>query len=474
MEKFDWIFIGSKLTNIIAIKEIISSNKNSKIALLSSSSIGGHFSEIEINNKIYDPGTVFHEFTSFNNSDQNNIKDYNPKIRNDLGKYYFYCEKYIRKNIDLEKSIKPKMLYKGNLYDDIIMSNSFETFYKLPFKNKIHKDLSLIIKNNNQKFHPKDKGYKEVYKSVSYKEASLNNHGNTLHHEIFEPFFQKMTNRSTDKLLALYSRVAWLPLYYPETIFDILNDKKIKIKSTEFHYPKEGFIGALAKNIYSKSIDMGLNHLTERINFKETARTLNEGIISFVNGSLIKGEKIIFSDKFEKLINKSFLDDDSRMELEGWSVNLLFITVDKIAIKKKFSCIYFPEEDSLLYRLRYQPNLKNENQEEAKLIIELNPEYTFSRGYKEVKDILVDVLRTLVEADLIKVGFSLRLEKELKLYNGVSLPSSENINKLRMQMDLAAKYFPKIAFPSLNGFFQDTLNDQVLKGLTIGINNKST
>ena len=128
--------------------------------------------------------------------------------------------------------------FKGNLYDDIIMSNSFDTFNKLPIRNNIKKELSEIIKNDNKDFHPKDKGYKAIYKSISYKEASLNNHGNTLHNEIFEPFFQKMTNRSSDELLALYSRVAWLPLYYPETIYDILNNKKIFNNKNLFSFTK--------------------------------------------------------------------------------------------------------------------------------------------------------------------------------------------------------------------------------------------
>ena len=35
-------------------------------------------------------------------------------------------------------------------------------------------------------------------------------------------------------------------------------------------------------------------------------------------------------------------------------------------------------------------------------------------------------------------------------------------------MDLAEKIYPAIIFPSLNVFFQDNLNDQVLKGIKIG------
>ena len=469
MKIFDLIFIGSKLTNIIAIKEILDRNDKRKVALLSpTSSIGGHFSSLNINEKIYDPGTVLHEFTSFNNSKHNNINEYNPKIRNDAGRYYSHVENYIRKNIDIYKIIKPQMLYKGKLYDDIIFSNSFETFNKLPIKKNINRDLSLIIKSNKKDFHPKDKYYKEIYKSISYREASLNNHGKTLHYKIFEPFFQKMTNRSTDKLLALYSRVAWLPLYYPETIYDILNDKRISINTTEFHYPSEGFIGALAKSIYSKSMQKGLNHFTNKINFKETINKLNKGIILFENGSSIKGEKIIYSDALNKLIEKSSLNDYSCLELEAWSINLLFTSIDKHAIKKLFSCIYFPEKTSLFYRIRHQPNLENERKEEAKLIIELNPDYISSKGYKVTKQILDEVYRTLIEVNLIRSGYPLRLENELTLYNCISLPNADNLFKLQVQMDSAAKRYPEIIFPSLNGFFADTLNDQVLKGLKIG------
>ena len=472
MELFDFLFIGSKLTNLIAIKEILDLDKNKKIALFSPSNmIGGHFSSLKINGITYDPGTVLHEFTSFNNLINNDIYEYNPKIRNNAGIYYSSVEKYIRKYIKLNEIIKPKMLYKNKLYDDIIFSNSYQTFNKLPIKNLINKELSLILKNNKNVLHPKDKHLKDIYKSISYKEASLNNHGKTLHYEIFEPFFEKMTNRSTDKLLALYSRVAWLPLYYPETIYDLVNNKIVNIDSTRFHYPSQGFIGALANNIYSKSIQLGLNHFTAKIDYKKTMYKLNEGIIIFENGDSIKGNKVIYSETLDKLIDKSSIKDKSFFKLDAWSVKLLFTTIEKEAIKILFSCIYFPEKCSLPYRIRYQPNLENECKDKAKFIIELNSDYILSKGYENTQKIINEVLITLVDNNIIKSGYKLTLENELTLNNCISLPNIKNISKLQRQMDIASKIFPKLEFPSLNGFFADTLNDQILKGLKLGRTN---
>ena len=81
------------MTNIVAISQIIKNNPKKNIALVSpQSSIGGHFSSLRINNLIFDPGSIFYEFTSFNNSDSDDIYKYNPYIRNDAGRYYKLVE----------------------------------------------------------------------------------------------------------------------------------------------------------------------------------------------------------------------------------------------------------------------------------------------------------------------------------------------------------------------------------------------
>ena len=87
-----------------------------------------------------------------------------------------------------------------------------------------------------------------------------------------------MTNR-TDKLLALYSRVAWLPLYYPETIYALVKGENLKIDPTKFNYPLNGYMGYLAETLYNRSKELGLRHYDEKIiSFKE----INDGFIKVV------------------------------------------------------------------------------------------------------------------------------------------------------------------------------------------------
>ena len=66
MDSFDYIFIGSKLTNIVALNQVLKNNPRKKVALIApEEGIGGHFSSRKIDGITFDPGTVMHEFTSF-------------------------------------------------------------------------------------------------------------------------------------------------------------------------------------------------------------------------------------------------------------------------------------------------------------------------------------------------------------------------------------------------------------------------
>ena len=69
---------------------------------------------------------------------------------------------------------------------------------------------------------------------------------------------------------------------------------------------------------------------------------------------------------------------------------------------------------------------------------------------------------------ILKDGYKINLEKEINLKKCITFPNLKNINKIKLQKEYTENNYPFVKFPSLEGFFSDTLNDQIIKGIIIG------
>ena len=252
-----------------------------------------------------------------------------------------------------------------------------------------------------------------------------------------------------------------------ETILDLLSNRKVDIPPTYFHYPKKGFIGELAKSLYDEALEYGLIHFKESFVYEEL---LKKRILKIGNKK-ITSNKIFYVNPFNKLIdgnNQIHIKQCKRFD--AWSVLLFFAKIDKNAISENFSCIYFPEESTLPYRVRLQPCLSNEDNTNAKLIFEMNPDFLEDRGFEDNEVIINHIYKDLVKHSILKEGYNLKLIKDFKLKDCIAFPNPKNLATVKEQQKMASLLFPDINFPSLEGNFSDTFNDQIIKGLIIGNN----
>lgn len=102
--------------------------------------------------------------------------------------------------------------------------------------------------NTSDEHHARYKGSSALYDTLCYHDASVANHGATLHHQFIEPLVNKATNLASAQLSARHHRLFWAPLYYPETLLDAFKGKD-SLRATTFHYPRAGNIGALAQRL---------------------------------------------------------------------------------------------------------------------------------------------------------------------------------------------------------------------------------
>ena len=87
------------------------------------------------------------------------------------------------------------------------------------------------------------------FASLDFEQASIANHGYTFHDTFIEPFCRKVTGLDTSVLSALYHRLAWAPLFYPETLLDALRGVPTSLPATTFSYPASGSLASMVHAI---------------------------------------------------------------------------------------------------------------------------------------------------------------------------------------------------------------------------------
>lgn len=461
--KFDFIFAGNYITSLVGALETAKTGK--KVCIVNPiPTWGGHFSKLTVGGLNFDPGAVSHEFTTFNDEGIKDPLSYTPSRRNDVGRFIKLIENYTRSYVDLTKMQVPLTVYDQQLYPDIIMINRFEVLQHPYLKERIKSEIQYHHLENDHPWHPKNKKNSNQFEEQSYYEISLAIHGATLHSELFEPYFTKMSNLSSTRLLALYHRIAWLPFYYPETILSQFGENPQVLQETYYCYPKAGHIGVFAETLVKRLEEAGVTILREAIETVEDKPGGSSLVLK--NGTRLDAAKIVWSLGHDQLITAATGNVPNKFE--RWSATLAFLTIPKKQLLKSFSVLYSPDDKVLFYRASNLTECSGSDEEHARIVVEVNPDFLKGYGLETDAEII-----DRIKADLILLGIVASPDhintigiKTLK--NVLLLPSKENKRILENERDILYDRFPNILFTrNTDAFFTDTLNDQIMKGLKI-------
>jgi len=469
---FDFIITGGSLASLVAVAEL--SKKGKKVALINpGNNWGGHFSPVQFDHLYYDPGMVLYEFDSFSDNTASNLNSYDPWVRNDSGRFCKRAEAFVSQYISSHLIETPKMLVNNKLFDDILISNNLKSLALFDL-NDIHcmKDELKIIINNSQQnvLHPSLKLSSKIFKEASYFDASVANHGLTFHEKFIEPFCIKLFNFSSKNIIALYHRVAWLPLFYPETLLSYILGDNMPDLTSYFSYPDKLCSSQLSSLIFSEIKDSQnvsifkssqINSLTIKNSRYEIL--INDDL-NLLTSNLIWG---LDSSYLLKIFNKApmkFFYDKS-------SIGFAFINIQTQDIISSFTILNILDVDFSIYRISNQTKCSGENDIFSKLVIEFNLDY-FSSKYGENlsdEDIENKILSELFDMHIISNidsrDFFISIKK---LKNALMSPTRENMHNFISEYNLFCEVDPGIKFigPS-SAFFASSLNDQILQGLKI-------
>ncbi len=457
---FDFIIFGNNIAAIVLAERLSTLSKN--ILLVNpTKSWGGIFGGININNEIYDIGMTNFEFDLFG-SQESNIKNYYADPNRKLGEYVHFVENYISLFTEYHEIDTPIMTFNGNFVNDLIISNNFDVLklISLDCKKSIVSELKEILAAENL-LHPKTKKTsKSNLNNASLECASIANHGKTFHKMFIEPFFNKLLNKKTSEIPAIFHRNGWVPLFYPETLLSQFSDEPQIIKKTIFKYPNDKYFGSFIRKII------------EKIQSIENISILYDVKDSYINNSLktltIQNEvykfgKFIWTAElasFKRNYSKSS-DWSSKEELKA-DLDLFFLSVNEGSINNKFSVLLDSESNFPFYRATNQTICSAESSINHKIILESgrfasSADDTFSN---------VSLNNFLSKINIDPNGVLFMQHKSFP--GALKIPSSDNYNEFNKLREELASVYSNVEFTGASsGYCCVTLNDQIIQALKI-------
>lgn len=464
------VLIGNALSTLVAATELADSG-HEIVVVNGTNNWGGHFTTLEFDGMAYDAGMVLHEFTSFcPRGNDEDIYTYDASIRNDAGRFCKTLADYVGRFQRTHAVGGIKMYVDGRCHDDLLIANDLMSLTEMPFAGQLLSELEVLAAvGDRAELHASKKHYSPIFNHVAFESVSLANHGATLHAKLFEPFCRKLLNIGTSEVVALYHRVAWLPLFYPETLLSYLRRLPQSLPPTVFEYPDLGCIGdlpAMLKNRLMQSPNVRVLKA-----FPTRLRLTADGNyeISFGDRPAITTERLAWSGGLGDLLKLAGTPGEAR-HYDKASFTLVFAKVSADGLTDDFSVLSVADPSLLIYRVTNQTRCNGDvSAEYHRLVIEMNFDYRQERTLDSNPEAVHQcVAKEMVMMGLIDESTRLDIVKVVELRHGLALPTIRNIRAFAEEQAAVGSIFPSISLSAgSSGFSSSSFNHQVLQGLQL-------
>lgn len=460
---FDTILAGNYLTSLVAALGLARAGK--RVCVVNPlPGWGGHFTRMTVAGISFDPGAISHEFTVYSDEQLSDPLQFDSRRRNDVARFNQHIEEFTRANIELNRTALPNTVYGGQFFPDVITSNRLDILQHPLLAARIAAEQEFLAGSSENDLHPRDKKSTPTYFRKSYYEASLQNHGATLHSAIFEPMFHKMSGVSSTRLLALYHRIAWLPIYYPETLRSQFQSQPQQLPETSFSYPKAGYIGVLGETLVQRLQDAGATIIRDPVESIDDQPGSTALVLK--GGRRIEAPHVAWSLAHDQIVSK--ITGAPPNKFERWSAMLVFALVPKRLLTKDFSVLYVPDDNIIFYRACNQSSSAGMHEEQVRVVVEINPEFAAAQGLASEADVVERVKHDLASLGIVGDPEHLNIVGARVMRNVLLLPSRENWQLLEKERDILLEAYPRVHFTrNVEAFFTDTLNDQIIKGMKL-------
>ena len=465
MKTFDFAICGNNTGALVAAIEL---GKKHKVAIINPApNWGAHFAGFPVNGENFDIGMNFFEFTTFHKP-STDLMSYNPSVRNDSARFFKLVEDYIASRIEFIEVDAIDLLCNGTYAKDIVMANSLDVLQKLPkdVLQKIRSEVEEILKNGDKKLHASQKKLnEELFLNTNYYDVSIANHGKTFHDLFVEPFCKKIFNMSSKDCPSLLHRIAWAPLFYPETLLKGLNGED-DLAPTLFHYPKKGYFAAITDAFMAEiRANKNITIITQKIN---NLKKTNHYEIEF-DTETISANQVVWCNDLLSLLQtaKANLFEYTPQKA---SDTVAFCITEKSNISKEFSSLYVCDNSNPLYRITNQEYSGKKNDSETiKLVFEFNLDVLNEFGLDTNEKITDSINDFLTKNGIVKTALKPQNITIKALKNAVNMPTLYNFNNFEKLSNLTQNLLPEVELIGpASGFVSTSFNDQVVQALKIG------
>lgn len=467
-DHFPIVLIGNALSLMVAATKL--ARNGADVAIVNSGkNWGGHFTTITCKGVAFDAGMVLHEFTSYNaKGGGENPRTYDAAVRNDAGRFCETVRDYIAGYQATHDIMAPSMYVDNGVRDDVLIANALPSLRELSFAGAIEAELTALVVLPAGPLHASRKHSSDAFKTTDYHSASLANHGATFHGSLIEPFCQKLLNAPTSEVVALYHRVAWLPLFYPETLLSYLQGVPQTLPPTVFSYPVGECVGNLANKLKSEIEQSGRITIISDRPTGMKVDDLGRVELAFANRGAISSEQTAWANTPGDLLRLLGCEQDVAT-YQKCSIVLAFIRIPTGALRLDFTVLNVVDPRIATYRVTNQSRCAGLDSGFVHIVVEFNPDYAGAAPANGAQHETNDRIGAdLVALGLVSDAADVEFLDVKQLNNALMLPTGPNRRACEHELDALQAVAPTIArLGPASGFFSSSFNDQIVQGLKL-------
>ncbi len=438
---------------------------------------GAYFAGVQADGRRWDAGMVAYEFTSFRQpGTPPPLASYDPMVRNDIGRFVGVVQDYIQGRQPTRVVEAPQMWIDGHWQPDLLLANGLAALPRLACAAAARAELAASVDAARASpWHARRKndwaadGRGPDGRLLDCETVSRINHGRVLHEAVFAPFARQVLGRDASHLAALYHRIPWLPLYWPETLLAWLEGRPQALPPTEFSHPVGASVADLCATLGAElaaapQVDCRLQKL-QSVEAGARGYTLR-----LADGATVHAQRLAWALSPHQGLAACGQDVPAPPE-QRLPLLLAFLRLPRAALSRSFSVVHLAAADTGLYRVNHASDCAGEfESSDVRLVVEAHPEVLQARHGALVDDAttLRAVLDDLARLGIVRPEATPGFVKLVRMAGALPLPTAEGLSAYADQRAALLRGLPGVQpIGNSAGPFATALSDQIVQGLTL-------
>lgn len=470
------VIVGNSLSVVIAATERARRGQRTTV-VNPGGPWGAYFAGVQADGRRWDAGMVTYEFTSFRETGvQPPLATYDPMVRNDIGRFVAVVQDYVQRRQSTRVIQTPQMWIDGRWLPDLLLANGLSALPELGCAPAARVELAGNRDTADASpWHARRKndwpadGRRLDGSWLDCETVSRINHGHVLHEAVFAPFARQVLGRDASHLAALYHRIPWLPMYWPETLRAWLEGRPQPLPPTEFSYPTGASVADLCATLGAElaaapQIDCRLQKL----------KAVEPGPVGYTlrldDGATVRARRLAWAlSPHQGLVACG--QDLAPPPEQRLPLLLTFLRLPRDAVTRSFSVVHAAAADTGLYRVNHVSDCAGEFESpDVRLVVEAHPEVMQACHGALADDaaVLRAVLGDLARLGIVRENATPAFVKLLRMSGALPLPTAEGLAAYAAHRAALLQRLPGIeTIGNSAGPFATALSDQIVQGLML-------